>query len=491
MKTNKTLFKKYTKKVKAKELISKCEEFKKGRQAPFWNEDSKNLSTLIPQSKKISNEEYHSLDNIPNSCVYSSGLSSKFPQISWANTDNTTRLKKNSTEFYARKLRFYPNKVQRDYLKEYFGFGRYVYNKCVAYMRDKDPQEEIKSFEDLRDKVLPSFNKLKKDPTNKEFWLLKFSKNVADRMVNRFFGGYQSAMTLKARGYNNGFEHKFLEKSEISQFLCVNYRSLTKESGLFPSKLKGNSHLKFRGKDLKYWKSLRKIDHEFVITKEYDKYYLCLTHKRDLLKTQVGQKIIALDPGVRTFLTGYDSNGNSCKLGDNFTENIRKLREKLDKFNTMKKKQSVRRRCGKLRTKISNIVSDLHKKTSNYLVKNYDIIFLPHFRVKQMISTDGNLNAETKRDMVDLSHYKFKLRLSHLSNYHNKKVVHCYENHTSMTCGNCGNLHGNLGGNKEYNCKVCGSSFDRDINAARNILIRNFTLYYSQGPDTVPQNLNN
>jgi putative transposase len=92
-----------------------------------------------------------------------------------------------------------------------------------------------------------------------------------------------------------------------------------------------------------------------------------------------------------------------------------------------------------------------------------------------MISRDKNLPNVVVRDMQALSHYKFKLRLKHLANVHNKCVIDCSEKYTSVTCTNCGNLHQNLNANKIYNCVKCQKTFDRDINAARNILIKNIT----------------
>jgi transposase len=57
--------------------------------------------------------------------------------------------------------------------------------------------------------------------------------------------------------------------------------------------------------------------------------------------------------------------------------------------------------------------------------------------------------------------------------YPNCKVILVTEEYTTMTCGKCGFLKKNIGKNKVYNCDKCNSIFDRDFNAARNILIKN------------------
>lgn len=53
------------------------------------------------------------------------------------------------------------------------------------------------------------------------------------------------------------------------------------------------------------------------------------------------------------------------------------------------------------------------------------------------------------------------------------------ESYTSLTCGMCGRVKqkSELGGSRVYKCPVekggCGSILDRDVNGARNILIKN------------------
>lgn len=50
------------------------------------------------------------------------------------------------------------------------------------------------------------------------------------------------------------------------------------------------------------------------------------------------------------------------------------------------------------------------------------------------------------------------------------------ESYTSKTCGRCGNLNNKLGGNKIYKCTNCNLVIDRDINGARNILLKHTVL---------------
>jgi putative transposase len=87
------------------------------------------------------------------------------------------------------------------------------------------------------------------------------------------------------------------------------------------------------------------------------------------------------------------------------------------------------------------------------------------------------IGSKTARVMLTWSHFRFRQRLI------NKKreypwcdVVICDEHFTSKTCGNCGFVHHLLGRLKHFTCPRCQIEMDRDINAARNILLRYLTI---------------
>jgi putative transposase len=87
------------------------------------------------------------------------------------------------------------------------------------------------------------------------------------------------------------------------------------------------------------------------------------------------------------------------------------------------------------------------------------------------------MNNKTARAMATWSHYRFKQRLLHKSREHpDCRVYIVNESYTSKTCDRCGHIHSELGGggggSKVFKCPSCSWQIDRDINGARNILIR-------------------
>ena len=185
-------------------------------------------------------------------------------------------------------------------------------------------------------------------------------------------------------------------------------------------------------------------------------------------------KVCALDPGVRKFLTAYSS--SSAKLYGQYT--LEKLKKKcktldilLSKISKSKgKKKYMKLASHRLRRDIVNLRDDFHKKVAKDLCDNYSIILLPHFKVKTMLSS---LNSKTTRNMCNWAHYKFKMYLSYLCKKRGCKLYFVNEDYTSKTCGNCGHIKGRKDTSEIYKCNVCKIHCDRDIMAARNIYLKN------------------
>lgn len=113
------------------------------------------------------------------------------------------------------------------------------------------------------------------------------------------------------------------------------------------------------------------------------------------------------------------------------------------------------------------------------MCSEYDVILLPEFSVKQMTWKRGEggewqlrINRSTVCRMLLWGHYQFKMRLLAKAKQWGKTVVVVGEGYTSKTCGECGWQHQKLGGNKVFKCGRCGFHCDRDLNGARNILLR-------------------
>lgn len=186
------------------------------------------------------------------------------------------------------------------------------------------------------------------------------------------------------------------------------------------------------------------------------------------------REVISLDPGVRTFMTFYDGESYG-EIGKNIHIRLKRLNKEKDKLDSKiseekryYRKTKLKKARAKIYKKIGNIVKDLHYKTINFLSK-YKIVILPEFKVKEMLP---GLNKYVRRSLLDLSHFKFKLRMAEKTSETGTKLLICNEAYTSKTCTSCGELNYELGNSKTFNCPSCNLKIDRDVNGARNIMLR-------------------
>ena len=182
-------------------------------------------------------------------------------------------------------------------------------------------------------------------------------------------------------------------------------------------------------------------------------------------ENQVSEKrdIASLDPGIRTFMTLYGID-HCIEFGKEDLVRIWELTKKKDE---LKGKKQL-----KMQRKIENLVTELHWKIIKFLVKNYKIIVLPEFLIKQMMK-GRKISKKTRRLMYAFSFYKFRKRLEFKAQENGVKLIIVDESYTSKTCGCCGKLNFKLGGKKVFECQECHLVIDRDYNGARNILLKN------------------
>jgi len=194
------------------------------------------------------------------------------------------------------------------------------------------------------------------------------------------------------------------------------------------------------------------------------------------------QKVIALDPGLRTFLTGFDGNaftefasGDFAKIA-RLCKHLDQLQSKHDKAkggNFKRWRCKLKKAMERVRTRIKNLRSEVHKQVASYLARNYDVIYLPTFETSQMVAkSKRKIKSKSARAMMTWAFYQFSQTLQHLCNRYGSRLVRVTEEYTSKTCTSCGHIHHKLGGNKNFKCPHCGYQIKRDFNGALGIMLK-------------------
>ena len=148
-------------------------------------------------------------------------------------------------------------------------------------------------------------------------------------------------------------------------------------------------------------------------------------------------------------------------------------------------KKKYRRPWLRLLLKIRYKIDEIHRKFATFLCRMVKCILLPKFDTPNMVKRgQRNIRSKTARSMLNWAHCRFRETLKAKVTLYSRCVLYiCEEPYTSKTCGSCGHIHQKLGSNKAFVCPKCAYKADRDINAARNILLRFLTLEEIQEGD--------
>jgi putative transposase len=195
-------------------------------------------------------------------------------------------------------------------------------------------------------------------------------------------------------------------------------------------------------------------------------------------------RIVALDPGVRSFMTYYseDAAGEIGTGGENVMDKIIHKTDAIGaRLNQLIKEGAPRQKISHLtkswyrcHARASNLVTDLHYKTIKHLLDEHDVVIAPRLGVQWMVGHNSNLTPLVKKRLLFLRHGQFRRRLVEKAQQRGKVVRDLEEHGTSLTCSSCGNKMDkkDLGSSKTYNCVLCGLRMDRDLNASKNHLLK-------------------
>jgi IS605 OrfB family transposase len=194
-------------------------------------------------------------------------------------------------------------------------------------------------------------------------------------------------------------------------------------------------------------------------------------------KKYLAEKIdCGCDGGGRTFLTTFSIN-DSYSIGTNTNETIKPIHNKINRIAklmqsdelSIERKHKLKRALRKHIERLKNIVNDLHYKVAYFLVTKYDNIYLGKLSTSKILAKSNKLPKNAKAIIKSLSHYKFRLILTHMGHKYGSTVHLVNEYLTTMTCSGCGNLK-YMGGKEKYKCNKCELKTGRDENSGKNLL---------------------
>ena len=299
---------------------------------------------------------------------------------------------------------------------------------------------------------------------------------------------WQAVSNAKIKGKKTGERQdlRFQSRRMPTQSLFIP-SSAIHENGIYPRLLGDLQYAEevpanfYKKRDKGVQKPIDEIQDSRLLYED-GSWYLCVTYKETTDEHPGGvMRVVALDPGVRDFLTYFSETGFGW-LGTQAINRIHRLCSHLDGLlsriatcTLRRKRRTMRRAANQIRKRIRCLVKELHCKLVHFLVSNFDVILLPSFDTSQMVLRNRRrLRKKSVRQMLTLSHYKFKQRLLHKAKQCGKHVIIVNEAYTSKTVSWTGKAKKKLGGSKIITAEN-GASMHRDLNGARGILLRFLT----------------
>lgn len=171
-----------------------------------------------------------------------------------------------------------------------------------------------------------------------------------------------------------------------------------------------------------------------------------------------GKASVGIDLGCKESAT--DSNGDGVHGRE-----YRKLEQQLGIAQRANNKQRVKA----IHAKIKNRRADALHKYSRKLVNENAAIFVGNVSSQKLVKT------KMAKSVLDAGWSTLKTMLEYKSAYAGIVFEEVNEAYTTQTCSCCGSRQdspkGRAGlGIREWTCSSCGTTHDRDINAAKNIL---------------------
>ena len=358
-----------------------------------------------------------------------------------------------STKIKSKKIRIYPNQEQRQILRKWFGTSRYVYNQTVEYLQEPDT---IASWKSIKTDLIHSMP----DWSNETPYQVR---SVAIRDCCKAFSSCK--MRNKGQHPDNWHRVKHRSRKSSKQSIYIPKKAITK-NGIYPKYL-GKIHLS---------EVLPDKIMDSRLTLENGRYFIVIPVEESTQSCENQARVVALDPGVRTFQTFYNPEFSGM-IGEGDMGRITRLCTHLDALiskrdkSSSKRKSRINKAIKRMRNKIHDLIDEIHHKTSRFLVNNFDVILLPSFDISDMVKrAKRKINSKTARAMLTWSHYRFKCFLKSKCEEFNKVLLIVNEAYTSKTVSWNGRINYSLGGSKVVKDKV--HCIPRDINGARNIWVK-------------------
>ena len=356
----------------------------------------------------------------------------------------------------AYKYRIYPNKKQEEQIQKTFGCCRFVYNRTLAYRKDKYEKDK-----ESMNKI--SCNNYVNQVLKKEYeWLKEVDKFALTNSIYNMDSAYQKFF-IEHTGYPKYKSKHNHYKSYSTNFTNCNIEVYFHNNKIKLPKLKwikARVHREFMGK----------IKSATISQVPSGKYYVSILVEANHIPLESTGGCVGFDLGIKDLLIA--SNGEKKENPKHIKKYDNKLTKEQRKLSHKKKgsknwnKQRIK--VARIHEKIHNTRIDNLHKISHKLISENQVIVSEDLAVSNMVK-----NHNLAKAISDCGWHELIRQISYKSDWNNRQYVKIGRfTKSSQPCNVCGYINvdtKNLSV-REWTCPQCGVTHDRDINAAINIL---------------------
>ena len=375
----------------------------------------------------------------------------------------------------AYKYRIYPTKTDKILLAKHFGCCRFLYNYFLSYRKDEYEKGNKVSY-------LMTQKELTKMKAQEQYsWLNEVSSQSLQMAIQQLDDAYKKFFRQQG-GYP-----KYKSKHSSTQSCSFPQNVRLSENRVYLPKFVKN------GIKINIHRELPEgaIIKQATITKKSNKYYIAITFDDNIPtpKPVVAQSSIGLDMGINSLIaTSKDVKvanprytakyARQLKLASRHLSRKQHSRKKGD--NTPKSKRYLKQQAkvAKIHEKIANSRSDYIHKITNEITNQYDVICIEDLNVKGMIR-----NHKLSKHIADVAWGELRRQLKYKCERKGKFLITVDRwLPSSQICSSCFSLTGKKPLNvRKFTCPICGTTHDRDINAAKIIEYFGLLIFFTLG----------